>query len=148
MLLRVPLRLHGCGEVWSCCSRVCVCVCAGGKEYSAYFVIFKRVVPERRVEVAADFRYAVNFAIVDVANKKYYCDSQLEERAMGLFKSIFEVVPDVDSTIQKSIVECLGKGKVPLPEHAMPGLPSCRPDVRTLPCSSVTGPPLDAVGVR
>ena len=64
----------------------CPCPLPDGNDYSAYYVIFRRMVPERKAEVAPDYQFAVNFAIVDVANQKYYTDSQLEKRSMDLFR--------------------------------------------------------------
>jgi hypothetical protein len=70
-----------------CCVCVCVLVCtADGKDYSAYFVVFRKQKPCLDAHAKPDFMFLVQMAFIDVPNKKTYVTSQVEKRSLPFFK--------------------------------------------------------------
>eukprot|EP01006_Ploeotia_vitrea_P038190 TRINITY_DN66218_c6_g1_i1.p2 TRINITY_DN66218_c6_g1~~TRINITY_DN66218_c6_g1_i1.p2 ORF type:complete len:909 (+),score=551.41 TRINITY_DN66218_c6_g1_i1:92-2728(+) len=91
---------------------------AAGKEYS-FFVSFFRIVKSWDAEKQEyTHAHALNWAIIDVENKKYYADPILDPTSPALLEHQFEADEyDVDSLMKRAFLEVVKQGNVPGPDR-------------------------------
>ena len=89
-----------------------------GKQYSVFASFFRKLLKFNEETQQLEHAHSINWAIMDVENKKYYNNSLIDERTpeIGLEKlRNGEIVKD--SRIRKASIEMLEKGNVPYPDR-------------------------------
>ena len=89
-----------------------------GKSYSIFASFFRKLLKFDEKTKTLDYAHSITWAIIDVANKKYYGNSLMDQRApeIGLERlRKGEIVKD--KRIRKAAIEMLEKGNVPYPDR-------------------------------
>jgi len=91
---------------------------SAGREFSAFVCFFRVVKHIDRKSGRKYFAHALNWAITDVENGKYYQDSLLDNDSPAMIKKIVEREGEIeDPRLKKAMMEVLEKGNVPLPDR-------------------------------
>ena len=91
---------------------------AQGRDFSAFLAIFRVVKHTDAKTGARSYAHAVNWAVTDVANKRYVHESLLDRDSPAIVKKQLEGDRVIrDPRLKRAYLEILDRGNVPLPDR-------------------------------
>ena len=98
---------------------------AEGREFSAFLAVFRVVKHTDAATGARSYAHAVNWAVTDVANKRYVHESLLDRDSPAIVKKQLEGDRVIkDGRLKRAYLEILDRGNVPLPDRMFAHEPS------------------------
>lgn len=90
---------------------------AEGKEYSAFCAFFRVVKHIDDASGKKSHAHALNWAFIDVGNKKYINESLLDKDSPAVVKKQLEAGMVKDDRLKRAYLEILNRGNIPLPDR-------------------------------